>query len=142
MKYYLAYGSNLNKRQMARRCPDAVPVGTVTISNYELVFRGVATIEPKMGASVQCAVWKISPEDERSLDRYEGYPRLYVKQDFWVQVNGKSFRAMAYVMVNNIRPKSPPPTDYLRTIVEGYADFGLDDKPLIEAAAKGGEANE
>lgn len=141
MKYYLAYGSNLNKRHMARRCPDAVPVGTVTISNYELVFRGVATIEPKTGASVQCAIWKISAEDERSLDRYEGYPRLYGKLDFWVRDNNGPVQAMAYVMVDN-RPKSPPPTEYLRTIVEGYADFGLDDKPLIEAAAKGGEANE
>ena len=60
MKYYLAYGSNLNKWQMKHRCPDAVPVGTVTIKDYELVFRGVATIEPKRGAEVQCGIWKIS----------------------------------------------------------------------------------
>ena len=136
MKYYLAYGSNLNKRQMKRRCPDAVPVGAVTIMDYELVFCGVATIELKPGASVQCGIWKITAEDEKRLDVYEGYPRLYVKQDFTVEVNGKIIQAMAYVMTDGIRPKSPPPTDYLMTIMEGYADFGLDDKPLTIAATE------
>ena len=137
MKYYLAYGSNLNKRQMKRRCPDAVPVHAVIIRDYELVFRSVATIEPKPGAEVQCGIWKISAEDERRLDVYEGYPRLYVKQDFRVVVNGKPITAMAYVMTGGIRRKCPPSTEYLMTIMEGYADFGLDDKPLTIAAAEG-----
>ncbi len=136
MKYYLAYGSNLNKKQMKTRCPDAVPVGSCVVNDYELVFRGVATIEPKPGASVQCGIWKISTDDERSLDRYEGYPRLYVKQDFWVTVKGKTVRAMAYVMVDGIRRLSPPSTGYLLTIAEGYDDFGLDDKPLSIAATR------
>lgn len=136
MKYYLAYGSNLNKKQMKTRCPDAVPVGSCVVNDYELVFRGVATIEPKPGASVQCGIWKISADDERSLDRYEGYPRLYVKQDFWVTVKGKTIRAMAYVMTNGIRRLSPPSTGYLLTIAEGYDDFGLDDKPLSIAATR------
>jgi len=48
-KYYIAYGSNLNKEQMKSRCPDAVPVGTSEIKNYTLLFKGhpnraVATI--------------------------------------------------------------------------------------------------
>lgn len=136
MKYYLAYGSNLNKKQMKNRCPDAVPVGSCIVNDYELVFRGVATIEPKPGASVQCGIWKISADDERSLDRYEGYPRLYVKQDFQVTVKGKTVRAMAYVMVDGIRRLSPPSTGYLLTIAEGYDDFGLDDKPLSIAATR------
>lgn len=136
MKYYLAYGSNLNKKQMKTRCPDAVPVGSCVVNDYELVFRGVATIEPKPGASVQCGIWKISTDDERSLDRYEGYPRLYVKQDFRVTVKGKTVRAMAYVMVDGIRRLSPPSTGYLLTIAEGYDDFGLDDKPLSIAATR------
>ena len=134
MKYYLAYGSNLNKRHMRSRCPDAVPVGSCTVNDYKLVFRGFATIEPKPGSSVQCGVWKISADDERNLDVYEGYPRLYVKQDFRVEVNGKMITAMAYVMTESLRPM-PPSTGYLMTIMEGYNDFGLDDKPLSVAAA-------
>ena len=43
-KLYLAYGSNLNKKQMAVRCPTARPVGSAMIYGWELVFRGVADI--------------------------------------------------------------------------------------------------
>ena len=39
MKYYVAYGSNLNREQMAHRCPEAKLVGTGMLSNYEMVFR-------------------------------------------------------------------------------------------------------
>lgn len=138
-KYYLAYGSNLNKRQMDLRCPDAVPVGAVTLNDYELVFRRVATIEPKPGASVPCGVWMISKEDERQLDRYEGYPSLYWKQDFRVEVEGETVEAMAYVMADGPYPKRPPSTEYLMAIMEGYEDFGLDEKPLIVAATKGAD---
>ena len=49
MKYYLAYGSNLNKEQMQKRCPGAVPVGTMTLKGFELKFKGPLTIEKKNG---------------------------------------------------------------------------------------------
>ena len=85
-RLYVAYGSNLNFRQMKDRCPTAKLYGTGTISNYELQFKGnsesaFATIAPKEGSSVPVAVWEIKPQDERSLDRYEGYPSHYFKQD-------------------------------------------------------------
>ena len=50
MKYkrlYIAYGSNINLEQMAFRCPNSKVVGTRMIPDYELEFRGVATIVPK-----------------------------------------------------------------------------------------------
>ena len=36
MKYYLAYGSNLNKAQMTHRCPGAESIGAALINDYEL----------------------------------------------------------------------------------------------------------
>ena len=50
-RYYLAYGSNLNVRQMKLRCPTARIVGTATIEGYRLMFKGsktgsYLTIEP------------------------------------------------------------------------------------------------
>ena len=35
-KFYLAYGSNLNVKQMQFRCPNARIVGTAEIPNYQL----------------------------------------------------------------------------------------------------------
>lgn len=48
---YIAYGSNINLEQMAYRCPHSKVVGTSEIKDYELKFRGVATIVPQKGAS-------------------------------------------------------------------------------------------
>ena len=80
-KLYIAYGSNLDQRQMARRCPTAEVVCSGMLYGHELLFRGsqfgaVATVEPKPGACVPVLVWKIKPSDERALDLYEGYPHL------------------------------------------------------------------
>ena len=62
-KFYLAYGSNLNVKQMQFRCPDAVVAGTAVIPDYELLFKGsltgaYLTIEPKQGSMVPVGVWR------------------------------------------------------------------------------------
>jgi len=44
MKYYLAYGSNLNVQQMKDRCPSAKKVGHSFIHGYRLAFFLHATI--------------------------------------------------------------------------------------------------
>jgi len=134
MKYYLAYGSNLNMRQMRQRCPDAVPISSAVILDYRLLFRrGVATIEPMKGASVPVGIWKITNADEKALDRYEGYPYLYTKKDFPLRFKGRMIKAMAYIMTPG-HPITPPRGGYLETIETGYHDFGFDTGTLFEAA--------
>ena len=85
-KYYLAYGSNLNIEQMRYRCPTAKVVGTAIIKDYELLFKGsktgaYLTIEKCEGEYVPVGVWEVTPQDELSLDRYEGYPNFYYKTE-------------------------------------------------------------
>lgn len=85
-RYYIAYGSNLNIRQMRMRCPSARIIGTAVIQDHELLFKGsqtgsYLTIEPKVGVSVPVAVWSVEAEDEAALDRYEGFPAFYYKGD-------------------------------------------------------------
>jgi hypothetical protein len=139
-KYYLAYGSNLDVDQMLRRCPEAIQIGSSTIEDYELVFRGnsrrcgVANIEPcGDGVSVPVGIWSITERDEAALDRYEGWPWLYEKQTFYVRVKGKTISAMAYIMTPGHRIAAPTRA-YLDTILRGYDDFGFDAAPLLEAA--------
>ena len=79
-KLYLAYGSNLNVRQMKFRCPTAKIVGVGVIKNYELLYKGsktgsYLTIEKKKDGSVPVAVWEVNEFDERRLDAYEGATR-------------------------------------------------------------------
>lgn len=103
-KLYIAYGSNLNLNQMKYRCPTAKLLGVGVVKNYELQFKGMphcsyATIAPSNGKSVSVALWELQPRDEKLLDRYEGYPSHYFKQDLPVKLNnGSELTAMVYIM--------------------------------------------
>ena len=130
-KYYISYGSNLNKAQMERRCPTAVVAGTSVLRDYRLIFWSVATIEPWEGASVPVAIWEIDDECEESLDVYEGFPLLYRKEYLDVDLGGETVRAMVYIM-NHGSPTAPNEY-YYNTIRKGYFDMGLDTAPLEKA---------
>lgn len=136
MKYYVAYGSNLSVDQMAHRCPDATIVGTGVLKDWELIFRYHATIEPRQGSTVPVLVWAISEKDEARLDRYEGYPRYYVKKYLSVPVQAPrgrlNVRGMVYTMVDG-QPVTPPSDDYYGIIEEGYERFNLDRRILRRA---------
>ena len=136
-RLYVAYGSNLNIRQMQHRCPTAKLYGTGIVSDYELQFKGqpncaFATIAPKEGAFVPVAVWEISKQNEQALDRYEGYPSHYFKQNIPVQLDGEEVNAMVYIM--NLKMKFGLPSPYYyQTVLEGYHDCGLDTEVLDQA---------
>lgn len=132
-KLYLAYGSNLNKEQMMYRCPDAMPVSACLLLNYALVFRrGYLTIEPKTGSTVPAAIWEISSDDEKRLDRYEGFPRFYFKKTLRLKMGEGLRNAMVYIMADG-HPIQAPTDFYLQTVKRGYADFGLNREALADA---------
>lgn len=131
-KLYVAYGSNLNLAQMAHRCPNAKVFGRGMLKDYQLTFRGVATIEPIKGAQTPVGVWEITPACESALDIYEGYPRLYRKETVDVDMeDGSTQQAMVYIM--NEGEPCLPNEYYYGTIRRGYADVGLDEKYLYGA---------
>ena len=139
-KYYIAYGSNLNHKQMSQRCPDALFVGKGYLKGCELVFRGndqnaVATIESKENSRVPVGVWKISQHDERYLDIYEGYPRLYRKEFVPIESHQRKVNAMVYIM-NDGYELALPSKIYFDTICQGYQDCGLDMTYLKQAVSK------
>ncbi|MGN1113494.1 MAG: gamma-glutamylcyclotransferase family protein [Oscillospiraceae bacterium] len=137
MKYYLAYGSNLNVSQMKRRCPTAEIIGTSEIKGYQLLFKGSCTgsyltIEQQPKKTVPVAVWGVQGADEANLDRYEGYPEFYYKKKFRLKVNGRVLDCFAYIMHED-RPMGIPTRRYVETCLEGYKDFGFDEKILFRA---------
>ena len=133
---YFAYGSNLDLEQMAQRCPDAEIVGPVRLENYELRFRGsgYATVAPKKGSVVYGLLWKLTPNCEQSLDRYEGYPRFYDKRMVTVRDGlGRSLSVMAYIMDERFREPMLPSDTYYNGILEGYRQNGLPVTALKQA---------
>lgn len=142
-RYYIAYGSNLNIRQMKMRCPSARIIGTAEIPDYELLFKGsktgsYLTVEPKAGESVPVAVWETTEEDEAALDRYEGFPAFYYKAEMKLPIRGirtgkiRSRKVYVYIMHED-RLHGVPSGYYVRTCLEGYRDFGFDEEVLLKA---------
>lgn len=137
-RLYVAYGSNLNLYQMKFRCPTARLIGTGIVKDHELQFKGrsnsaFATIAPKDGSSVPVAVWELQPKDEKALDRYEGYPSYYFKQEIPVEMkNSTTINGMVYIM--NLRQNFGVPSDsYVHTVSEGYRNCRLDMSVLKDA---------
>ncbi|MBD5513339.1 MAG: helix-turn-helix domain-containing protein [Lachnospiraceae bacterium] len=135
---YISYGSNLNIRQMSFRCPDAEAVGTGVIPDYRLTFKALgasafATIEPCEGESVPVAVWQISRRDEAALDRYEGYPTHYTREQMDVLMDdGECIKGLVYVMNLRAVPRLPS-QGYFEAVLSGYRSFGLDEQKLYDA---------
>ena len=142
-RYYVAYGSNLNVRQMLMRCPTARMIGTSVIKNYRLMFKGsqtgsYLTIEPELGSEVPVGVWAVSTIDERALDRYEGYPSFYYKKELSLPITGirtgKVRQRNIFVYIMHEERRLGTPSDfYLQTCIEGYHNFGFDPDVLLEA---------
>jgi len=129
---YFAYGSNMNVGQMAVRCPNAEPIGAIVLEDWRLVFRGVADCIQEPGAKCSGVVWRLTPECEAALDRYEGVTGgMYRKEYIPIEPYEGETRMLIYVM--NSTGIMPPPSHYYRGIEQGYRDFKLSLKPLRAA---------
>ena len=145
-RYYIAYGSNLNVRQMRMRCPHATILGTANLKDWELLFKGsrtgsYLTIEECENGTVPVVIWEVTAADEAALDRYEGFPTFYYKRDIRLQYKGirtgrrRTVTAFAYIM-HEARPIGIPSNLYMRTCLEGYDAFRFDKTILVDAYDK------
>lgn len=136
-RLYVAYGSNLNLKQMALRCPTATVYGKGYLDNWKLIYRGsptnaYATIERSEGNGVPVVIWDIGKIDEYYLDRYEGYPVFYFKETVSVTMPDRQVAAMVYIMDTRKMAGKPSKT-YIETIRTGYKENGLEMAYLNES---------
>ena len=138
---YAAYGSNINTKEMAKRCPNSKVYSYGWIKDYYLVSRTYLDIDKNpvtekddfLNATiVPVLLWDIAESDWKSLDYYEGYPTLYKKETIKVvdKPHGHSLvDAIFYNMVDKgeSRPCMP---DYQKRVREGYEEFGFNQQFL------------
>ena len=132
MKYYLAYGMNCNLDEMRKRCPDAEVMGKVTLRDYKLAFKVHCDAEYKPGASMECALWRITDKCEQALDRLEGYPFYYDKKEVMVEHQGKTLRPMIYYMKDST-VLDMPHKSYLNMVAEGYSQNSMNINQIIRS---------
>lgn len=135
--YYFAYGSNLSRGQMSKRCPDSQPKCIATLRNHKLIFTGyskkwdggVASVKPFKCEIVIGAVYEISERDKDQLDICEGhnlnYPRGYNRENITVFTNdGDRMEVITYIKRKQSDERSPS-QKYLKAICQGYKDWGI-----------------
>ena len=128
--YYFAYATNLNREEMLSRCPDSKPKFVATLPNYKLVFvgwsrqwrGGTASIKLFRGERVRGAIYEVSEECLRRLDRYlTGYNRLKVTV---FDEDSEPTETVTYIKAGQIADSAPSP-QYLAVIQQGYRDWRL-----------------
>ena len=131
MRYYFAYGSNLNTTNMRGRCGKHIEIiGPAKLNNYELTFdrRGYANIIPREKSHVWGLVWRIDQACVDALDRYEGYPRMYDRQDVSVILDNQIIKAFVYIEPAD-QAGGRPAKNYLENlIIVGAKENGLPDE--------------
>lgn len=136
MKYYLAYGSNLDPIQMQSSCPDARFVKEGILNDFVLLFRGnqeaaYATIKPMKGMYVPFIIWEIPSGKIDLLDRYEDFPHLYNRSK--IQVG--HLDCFYYWMLPEFG-KAIPKETYVEQIKSAYLDRCWDLSPLYFALSE------
>ena len=116
--YYFAYGTNLNKRIFLKKFKDAKIIKKYTLKNFEVVFRTkyvIPDLQKKLNSKARGLIYKINKDIEKKLDRYEDYPRLYLKKYFKY---GKK-KVMFYYMRKKSSPIKPRGY-YFKIMKDGY----------------------
>lgn len=134
MEYYFAYGSNMNFKQMKRRCKEAQFLCRAYLEGYKFVYDGysssregaVANVIPtdNKNDKVWGGLWLITEEDLKSLDNYEGYPLVYQRKKVVVK-NDKGEEFEAWVYLRDPQRPGKPSKGYLKVILEGAKDCNL-----------------
>ncbi len=127
--YYFAYGSNMNFKQMKIRCPKAIFIKRVYLENYKFIYDGysfyrkgaVANITPCNKTIVWGGLYEIDEECLKSLDRYEGYPSAYDREELEVKDKDEN-KFKAWVYLREGKTKGIPSKEYREIILEGARD--------------------
>lgn len=134
---YFAFGSNLSIAQMRERCPGCEPVGPALLRGRELGFSyrsqnfppgGAADVVEAVGSEVWGALYRLTPTDLESLDRFEhvgngGYRRIEIE----VEAAPGPATALCYEVADRLGFEIPPTPEYRQLMFEGSAEHGLPD---------------
>jgi hypothetical protein len=131
--YYFAYATDLNRRQLAKTCPNAKPLFKAVLPNFKLIFTGwsrktrggTASVKPYQGEKVPGAVYELSELDLRRLDKEMNSPaeRLRITA-LVIGDDGDSAKATFYVNKQQSE-ETEPSRDYLKEIQAGYREWEL-----------------
>lgn len=134
---YLAYGSNLLRKQMAARCPDCIYVGLARLEGWKFQYDGaslswsnmaVGNIIQSPNDEVWGAIYKLSLSDLNKLDGFEHYPVNYTRRPVSVTMLPQGIKAEVFAYTRTGRGVNLPSKQYANAILSGARQNKLPDK--------------
>jgi hypothetical protein len=130
---YFAYGANMDRSAMARRCPASKPLMPGRLMNHRFIVTsdGFASVRREQGAVVHGLLWDLALKDVCPLDRFEEVGKgLYTRVMQPIVKAGGAHRAMVYVG-KSVERGNPQP-GYMESVVASAEHCGLPDSYLLE----------
>ena len=132
MIIYFAYGYNTNSQHMARRCPDAVFLGSARLLNHKFRFAYHADVVRSRRNTVNGVLWRLTEQCLRNLDKFEGYPVYYKRRPLLIEQGTKLRKAVVYTMTRKSDLNLPGP-EYLSALLQGYQEHQVDNGQIYRA---------
>ncbi|MEM0142845.1 MAG: gamma-glutamylcyclotransferase family protein [Candidatus Parvarchaeum sp.] len=131
--YYFAYGSNLKRSRLHERVGNWSSEGNCLLDRYRLTFdsRGKAGIIEDSNSKVYGVIYKLSEEQMKKLDVYEGVPLIYKRSTVYVKIDTRQVEAVAYIRVDTTK-FSKPCDKYLKYIIDGLHEHGFGEEIIEE----------
>ena len=126
MPLYFAYGSNMDRAAMAKRCPSSKEVGIGRLMRHRFFIfdGGYASVMREPSRAVWGLVWDLALADVPALDRYESLSTgLYTKVIQPIVTDHGPRQAVVYIG-RGVRPGTPRP-GYMEGVIAAAADVGL-----------------
>lgn len=126
MPLYFAYGANMDRTAMRKRCPDTKSLGPATLPGRRLFVAesGYASVRPHAGAVVHGVAWRLAWRDVPALDEFEEVAAgLYSKRYLPIRIAGHVRSALVYVGRHG--GSGRPAQGYMEAVVAAAEDWRL-----------------
>ncbi len=123
---YFAYGSNMHRPMMRRRCPGARLEGRAVLWGHRFIVmrQGYASVVPAPGHCVHGVLWRLTARDVAALNAYEGLDGgLYRTASMPVVMERRCRRALVYV--GRCRIPGRPRPGYMELVTDAARDVAL-----------------
>jgi cation transport regulator ChaC len=130
--WYFAYGSNMSREQVRHRAGEPAEEKPARLENFELKFdkvarggTGNANIAAAEGRVVHGVLYRLTEQQLKALDRFEGVPEHYRRSEVNVlDAEGRKIAAQVY-LARKVRRGLKPDRGYLQRIIEGAVEHNL-----------------
>jgi gamma-glutamylcyclotransferase (GGCT)/AIG2-like uncharacterized protein YtfP len=126
MTLHFAYGSNMDRTAMARRCPTAATIGPAVLEGYRFLITrdGYASVARTAGARVHGVLWRLTPRDLAALNAYEGVDGgLYTRA--MLPVRNRDRRMTAMVYIGRAQDEGRPRPGYMEEVISAAREWNL-----------------